>query len=257
MKTKVNFSKIKSCDQIWESMEICQGRRKCSKCSHVITDFRGMTEWDIAVIHAHSNEKVCGLYDDHILDSTNNKERRNQIKKMAIVPSLFTLLLSSTQAQAQTSLNDAQDQVVFTNQTMNNADLEVIKEESNQKKLYNDSIKIVRGFLFDSAKEPIIGGNIIIQGSNKGTITDINGAFSLDLTSEFENKTSVKLIISYTGYGKQILDVSLNEFNESFELIMKPIVIKGDIMITSFGVKRESFPQRIWRRITSIFKKKK
>lgn len=257
MKTKVNFSKIKNCDQIWESMELCHGRRKCSKCSHVITDFRGMTEWDIAVIHAHSNEKVCGLYDNHILDSTNIKERGNQIKKMALAPSLFTLLLSSTQAQAQTFLNDAQEQVKYIDQTINSADLEVIKEESIQKKAYNDSIKIVRGFLFDSDNEPIIGGNIIIQGSNKGTITDIDGAFSLDLTSEFENETSVKLIVTYTGYGRQIVDVSTNEFNENFELIMNPIVIKENIMLTSFGVKRESFPKRVWRGITSIFKKKK
>jgi hypothetical protein len=239
-------------------MESCDNGRKCSKCDHVITDFRGMSDWQIAVKHAISNEKICGLYGKHTLGGSKSNEKGNQIGKMAIVPSLLSLLLSSTHVNAQSTNTDVQELIEFTSHGMSITGLEVIKEKGpNQTKSYNDSLKIVRGFLFDSANEVIIGGNIIIQGTSRGTVTDIDGSFSLDLTEEFEDEQMVTLIVAYLGYGKKTIEININQFDEISELTLNPIIIEQDLMLTSFDVRRESLPKRIWRSITSIFRKKR
>lgn len=53
----------------------------------------------------------------------------------------------------------------------------------------------VTGTVTDGAGEPLVGVNILIKGTSQGTITDLEGKFSLDISSGQE-----VLIFSYTGY---------------------------------------------------------
>ena len=41
--------------------------------------------------------------------------------------------------------------------------------------------KVVTGLILDSSKEPIIGASILENGTSNGTITDINGRFTLSV----------------------------------------------------------------------------
>ena len=50
--------------------------------------------------------------------------------------------------------------------------------------------------------ESLAGVNILIEGTNQGVITDVTGAFALDVPG----KTSV-LIFSYIGYISQRIEV--------------------------------------------------
>jgi len=56
-----NLSKIKDCGQIWDNMPNCTGGKFCLKCNETIHDFRGMTDWEIAIKHSESDKKVCGI----------------------------------------------------------------------------------------------------------------------------------------------------------------------------------------------------
>lgn len=62
--------------------------------------------------------------------------------------------------------------------------------------------KKVTGLVTDDNGEPIIGANVVEKGSTNGTITDINGAFSLNVSGK------ATLIISYIGYDTQEIPVS-------------------------------------------------
>lgn len=55
----------------------------------------------------------------------------------------------------------------------------------------------VTGQILDESGQPIIGATIRLQDSPTGTITDIDGHFSLDVP---EGK---KVVVSYIGYIKQ------------------------------------------------------
>ena len=56
---------------------------------------------------------------------------------------------------------------------------------------------IVKGRIVDTNGEAVIGANVKLKGSNQGTITDVDGNFSL------ENVSGDILIVSYIGFEEQ------------------------------------------------------
>jgi len=85
--------------------------------------------------------------------------------------------------------------------------------------------RTVTGTVADSSGDPLIGVNILAVGTVTGTITDIDGAFSLEVPSEV-----TELLISYTGYAEQ--KVTIGESNTLVVTmtqgqLMDEIVISG------------------------------
>src|SRR5690554_6199864 len=60
----------------------------------------------------------------------------------------------------------------------------------------------VKGKVVNEAGEPLIGVSIIIKGTDKGTVTDLSGSFTLEQLSE----TDV-MVFSYIGYLTQEVPV--------------------------------------------------
>ena len=61
---------------------------------------------------------------------------------------------------------------------------------------------MIGGIVTDLNGEALIGASILIKGTNIGTITDIDGSFSI------HNPGSRKLVVSYTGYETQEINVT-------------------------------------------------
>ena len=62
---------------------------------------------------------------------------------------------------------------------------------------------IVRGMVIDAEdKEPVIGASVVIDGTNKGVATNIDGQFALKLSPD------TSLVISYIGYKTKKVHVS-------------------------------------------------
>ena len=75
---------------------------------------------------------------------------------------------------------------------------------------------IVRGMVIDEEnKEPVIGAAVVIDGTNKGVATDIDGQFALKVPSD------TSLVISYIGYEKQKVHVSSLLRPENNVIILK------------------------------------
>lgn len=62
----------------------------------------------------------------------------------------------------------------------------------------------VRGTVVDNDGEPIIGATIQIKGTSQGTVTNLDGSFTLSAPA------GSTLIISYVGYTTQELPISSN-----------------------------------------------
>lgn len=92
--------------------------------------------------------------------------------------------------------------------------------------------KSVSGTVLDNNGDPVIGANIIEKGTQNGTITDIDGNFTLDVSSE-----SSILEVSYIGFspiersvsGSSVLDFSLAEDSELLE----------EVVVTALGFKEK------------------
>lgn len=87
--------------------------------------------------------------------------------------------------------------------------------------------RIVKGTVVDSYGESVIGANVIEKGTTNGTITDINGTFSLNVSP------NATLVISYIGYLAQEvvatrdnLSISLKEDTQTLE----------EVVVTGFGL---------------------
>lgn len=60
----------------------------------------------------------------------------------------------------------------------------------------------IKGIVTDTKGEPIIGANILEKGTTNGTITDIDGNFSLNVPAD------AILVVTYVGYQPQTISVN-------------------------------------------------
>ena len=87
----------------------------------------------------------------------------------------------------------------------------------------------IKGKVVDESGNPLIGVNIQVKGTNVGTITDIDGQFSIKALK------SDKLIISYIGYAMKEVPASENPLN----IVLKENTEKLDeVVVTALGIKR-------------------
>ena len=63
----------------------------------------------------------------------------------------------------------------------------------------------VSGTVVDENGEPVIGASVMIKGTSTGTVTDIDGKFSL-------NAAGKTLVISYIGYDKKEIVLTIPRF---------------------------------------------
>ena len=91
----------------------------------------------------------------------------------------------------------------------------------------------VNGQVLDEYQEPLIGVSIVLQTDPaKGTTTDVEGHFSLQLPS-----AEAVLVFSYLGYKEQILSV---EGQQTFLVTMVPDAKQlAEVEVTALGIKRQ------------------
>lgn len=92
--------------------------------------------------------------------------------------------------------------------------------------------KRLTGVITDSNGETIIGANISVKGSTLGTITDVNGNFSLEVPN------SGMLTISYIGYISKNVPIT-NENNISITLTEDTQKL-DEVVVVGYGVVRKS-----------------
>ena len=90
----------------------------------------------------------------------------------------------------------------------------------------------VDGIVTDANGEPIIGASIVIKGTTNGTITDLDGKFSLP------NATGT-LVISYIGYQTQ--EIALNGQKQLKVVMKEDSEMLEEVVVVGYGsVKKES-----------------
>ena len=70
---------------------------------------------------------------------------------------------------------------------------------------------MVKGTIVDATGMPVIGANVMVKGTTNGTITDMDGNFSL------EADNNAILVVSYIGFANQEIKVG-NQTNLSIAL---------------------------------------
>ncbi len=90
----------------------------------------------------------------------------------------------------------------------------------------------VSGTLVDVEGEPLIGASVLEVGTSNGAITDFDGTFSLELTTE-----NPVLEFSYTGFATQKIAV---DGRTAFDVTLEQGVALDEVVVTALGISRES-----------------
>ncbi|MEE9371727.1 MAG: SusC/RagA family TonB-linked outer membrane protein [Saprospiraceae bacterium] len=92
--------------------------------------------------------------------------------------------------------------------------------------------KTITGTISDQSGETLVGANVLVKGSNVGTISEIDGSFSLEVPEAFST-----IIISFTGYRTQEVDISSQTH---IDIVLGEGELLDEIVVTSLGIKKES-----------------
>lgn len=93
------------------------------------------------------------------------------------------------------------------------------------------SVRRLKGVVTDKNGEPVIGANILIKGTTRGTVTDLDGNFEMDLPLK------ATLLVSYLGYlpqeinykGERTLQIWLAENPQELE----------EVVVTALGLHKK------------------
>jgi TonB-linked SusC/RagA family outer membrane protein len=88
----------------------------------------------------------------------------------------------------------------------------------------------VLGTVTDEDGEPLIGVNIIEEGTSRGTVTDFDGKYTLSVPPD------ASLVFSYTGYSSQIVPV---QGRSMIDIVLAAGIQLEEIVVTSLGIERE------------------
>ena len=250
---KVNLSGLRACDQQWEKMTPSERGRICGKCDKQIIDFRNFTPLEIAREHALSNLPVCGLYTEEQLAPTKRMTFKKKSTWSSVYLGILGLFYVNNLSGQETGDSTT---IVQTEKDYEKRNTDVIQKSNSPAVQAADSI-IISGRLTDTNDEPLIHGTVLVKDFNKGTSTDFEGFYHIDLTEFFQDTSEITLVFSYIGF--QTTEVLLrrdevkvegtNEFNMA--------LTAAEMELIAFGITiKPPLHKRIWRGIKRFFTRK-
>lgn len=240
---KINLSKLKRCNQVWDNMPENDQGRICQKCKETIVDFRNKSFHRIAEIHALSDKPVCGIYSKAQLNSTKKAPKKVRLSKVyATVLALFTTTLVKAQSNAQVTKTE-QTELDYTTEINRN---EVLSDTV----CINDSI-VISGTISDETGTKLPIANVFLKGTKYGTTTDFDGNYILYLPSDNDTARENILVFSYVGYLTK--EIRIDQLREELNID----VVLNENNVTAFGVTVQPWYKRKWYRIINFFRFKR
>ena len=89
----------------------------------------------------------------------------------------------------------------------------------------------IAGTVRDGNNDPVIGANVVEKGTTNGTITDINGQFSLDV------KPGAVILVSYIGYLSK--EIPVKEQTKLDVLLIEDTKTLDEVVIVGYGSQKK------------------
>ncbi|MEI8087504.1 MAG: TonB-dependent receptor plug domain-containing protein, partial [Paludibacter sp.] len=107
-----------------------------------------------------------------------------------------------------------------------------IEKIANQKSDTPQKSKNISGLVTDEKGDPIIGASVMIKGEKIGTVTSVNGNFSLEATAQST------LVISYIGY--QFKEVKVNNQTSLSIILTENNKALDEVIVVGYGTMKKS-----------------
>jgi hypothetical protein len=231
------------CSENWNNMTPQEKGRFCDTCRKCVVDFTAMSDAAVLDYFNKNNGKICGRFDKRQLDRVLIINDKRFQKRFNIAASLLFL---SSLGFGNTVKNDAVLPLKVQQFNVKYAVLETHNKSSN--KVFSDDMITIKGNIFDTKKEPMIGASVLLKGTERGVVTNIDGEFTITLSRE----TFIDgiLVISYVGYLNQEYNLSNFRIREPLiiELEESNVALQGEMIITERTSR--------WKRFTKFFRRK-
>lgn len=109
--------------------------------------------------------------------------------------------------------------------------------------------KTITGTVVDATNEPVIGASVVETGTTNGTITDLDGKFSLNVSQ------GAKINVSYIGYKTQTITTGVQN---SYQIVLKEDTeVLDEVVVTGYGgsQKRATLTTAISKMDNSVLEK--
>ncbi len=183
----------------------------CSVCEKSVIDFSESSDIEIDTILKRYNYQVCAKFrKDQLNKPLNLLKQKTYFSSFLNIVSGLMLFGATEKVVANTTKSD----------TFKSVFNEDFKNRINENRLIvkNDTIKrLVKGTVFDIENLPLPGTSIVIEGTMKGTQTDLEGNFSI----EIPNKEDLTLVFSYIGYTTQKIEIFSDEVPTDLKIFFK------------------------------------
>lgn len=141
---------------------------------------------------------------------------------------LVTINVQNSPLQEVLDQITAQTKLFF---NRNNNTISVSTRQVRQEK-EKSITKTISGSITDDQNEPIIGASIVVKGTSNGTITDVNGHYSLQ--NVLQNST---ISISYIGY--RLVELKANDEILAHVVLKEDNKMLDEVVVVGYGVQSQ------------------
>ena len=199
MKNKTQLNIDAPCTEDFNSFAPTKKGGFCNSCNKEVIDFTKMTS-DKIITYLSKKNDVCGRFKNEQLNATYelSTKRKSFFGYLSGIGMACIAFFTSSNLQAQEVKNQ--------NETDTN---NIIKEGTIEQHFFT-----VKGVVVDELG-PIVGANVVVEGTKLGTTTDFDGKF------EFKEKLKKGDVLVFSFVGMESKKVTIDGSNTNLNVELK------------------------------------
>ncbi len=139
--------------------------------------------------------------------------------------------INTSDANIQTVLNEIQRQTSISYVIKENNQIVLSAGVKSNKTQQVGDNRTIKGTILDATGMPVIGANVVVKGTTNGTITDMDGKFSLEV-----GKNAI-LVVSYIGYANQ--EIKVGNQNTLSITMKEDAEALDELVVVGYGVQKK------------------
>lgn len=212
------------CLENWADMSQTEQGAFCAVCQKEVIDFSDKTSSEIAAFFSQKKEKTCGRFLKSQLEETYVIYPPYRKSKFKYAAGLALGLLFTNSSSAKNKLTNFEKiQVVSCHTQVQDS----LIETKSKKDFYT-----ISGYVVDENGEALVGVNVTLFNSTMGTVSDINGKFTLTIDL-------VPAIFCFSFGGYQTKYIKLSQAYKNYSNIISGKInleIDNSFFDTDFGI---------------------
>lgn len=192
-------------------------KRHCDSCAKNVTDLTGLSDRQLLKFISESDGHFCGRFRPDQLDRTIREPTPSTGFRKWLAAGLG-MVLASGGLMAQSENNTKRIPPLHIDSQTISAEQEVTKTHliEQLKSTAAQTVHVTGTVTEEDTNDPLIGAEILIFGTRTGTVTGLDGDFSLFAPA------GTKLVVAYTGFNSTTVTLS-----DKKEQVINPTLATG------------------------------